>query len=218
MTSKLSLAEERQRRHLATELHDRIGQDLALSMLKLDVLQKSALSEDIAALVNEIGGLTQKAIQDTRTLTFDLSSPTLYRFGFVRAIEEWLMEQGQERHGIKAEFADDGRPKPLDEDIGVLLFQATRELLINVVKHAQAHLVKVSTQRIDEQIETIVEDDGVGFDVSEVGSFVHEKGGFGLFNIQERLKHVGGRFKIESEPGTGTRVTLVAPLKTEKGH
>jgi PAS domain S-box-containing protein len=216
MASELSLAEERERRRIATELHDRIGQNLALSMLRLDNLRKSVSSGALAAPLGEISNLLEKTIQDTRSLTLDLSSPILYRFGFERTIADWLMQEVQKRHGIKSEFEDDGRPKPLEEDICVLLFQVTRELLINVVKHAQAHVVKVSVRRKGGEIETIVEDDGIGLDLSEIESVMPSKGKFGLFSIRERLNYLGGNIKIESESGHGTRVILTAPLKREK--
>ena len=216
MASELSLAEERERRRIATELHDRIGQDLVLSILKLDNLRKSVSSGALAAPLGEISNLLEKAIQDTRSLTLDLSSPMLYRFGFERTIADWLVQEVQKRHGIKSEFEDDGRPKPLEEDICVLLFQATRELLINVVKHAQAHVVKVSIRRKGGEIETIVEDDGIGLDLSEIESVMPSRGKFGLFSIRERLNYLGGNINIESEPGHGTRVILTAPLKGEK--
>jgi PAS domain S-box-containing protein len=216
MASELSLAEERERRRIATELHDRIGQDLVLSMLRLDNLRKSVSSGALAAPLGEISNLLERAIQDTRSLTLDLSSPMLYRFGFERTIADWLVQEVQKTHGIKTEFEDDRCPKPLEEDICVLLFQATRELLINVVKHAQAHAVKVSVRRKGGEIETIVEDDGVGLDLPEIESVMPSRGKFGLFSIRERLNYLGGDIKIESEPGHGTRVILTAPLKSEK--
>jgi signal transduction histidine kinase len=215
MSSELSLAEERERRRIATELHDRIGQDLVLSMLRLDNLRKSESSGALAAPLGEISNLLERAIQDTRSLTLHLSSPMLYRFGFERTIADWLVQEVQKRHDIKSEFEDDGRPKPLEEDVCVLLFQATRELLINVVKHAQAHAVKVSVRRKSGEIETIVEDDGIGFDFTEIESVMPSRGKFGLFSIRERLNYLGGDIKIESEPGHGTRVILTAPLKRE---
>ncbi len=215
MSSKLSLAEEHQRHQIAAKLHDSIGQDLALSVLKLDTLKKS-VSSDTAGELDKVKKTIEKTIQDTRTLSFDLSSPTLYRFGFVRAIEQWISEQIQEKHGIKATFVESGKIGPLDEDVSVVLFQTVREVLVNVIKHAHAKSVKVSIRPIDGKIETIIKDDGVGFDTSEIGSFVHKSSGFGLFNIRERLNYLGGDIKIESRPGHGTRITLTAPLQTEK--
>ena len=91
-----------------------------------------------------------------------------------------------------------------------------RELLVNVVKHAQARKVKVSIRRVDSEINIGVEDNGVGFDLTEVASIATKTGGFGLFSIRERLEQLGGRLEIKSGPGRGCKVTVKAPLKREK--
>jgi signal transduction histidine kinase len=93
----------------------------------------------------------------------------------------------------------------------VLLYRAVRELLLNVVKHAQAHQVEISVGRVGDQIRILVGDDGVGFDVSQADQLA-PTGGFGLFSIQEGLGHIGGRLEIDSAPGKGTRALLIAPL------
>jgi signal transduction histidine kinase len=111
---------------------------------------------------------------------------------------------------------DDERPKPLDDDVKVLLFRVVSELLVNVVKHAQAHEVNVSVQREDDHILIVVEDDGVGFDVAQMDMHWREGGGFGLFSIRERLQPLGGQLEITSAPGQGTRVVIMAPLKIDE--
>jgi signal transduction histidine kinase len=128
----------------------------------------------------------------------------------------WLVRQTRKQYGLSTEFKDDGRTKPLDGNVRILLFQAVRELLVNVVKHAKASSVKVSTQRSGDQIRVSVEDDGVGFDATQIHSQDHMTGGFGLFNIRERLDHIGGHLDIASRAGKGTRITLVAPITHEK--
>jgi len=213
LASQLSLTEERERHRLATDLHDQISQSLVISKIKLDQLRKSNSSGDFKEALDEISKYIGQVIEETRTLTFDLSSPILYELGFEAAVAEWLTDQIQERHRIETEFEDDGRQKPLDDDIRVLLFRNVRELLINVVKHAKAHKVKVSTRRIGEYISVGVEDDGVGFDPVEVASSAVKKAEFGLFSIQERLEQLGGQIEIESGPGRGTKITMTAPLK-----
>jgi signal transduction histidine kinase len=142
-----------------------------------------------------------------------LSYPILYELGFEAAVAEWLTDQIQEKHRIKTEFEDDGYQKPLDDDIRVLLFRNVRELLINVVKHAQANKVKVSIRRVNEHINVNVEDDGVGFDPIEVMSMATKRAEFGLFSIRERLEQLGGLIEIDSEPGRGSKITMTAPLK-----
>ncbi len=213
LASQLSLTEERERRRIAVELHDRIGQSLVFSKMKLKSLRESADTELSQKQLDEICDMIDQIIQDTRTLTFDLSSPILYEMGFEAAISDWLTDHIEKQHGIQASFEDDGQPKPLNDDVRILLFKAVRELLINVVKHARARKVKVSTRRNNGHILVTVEDDGVGFSYADSSLHGKEKGGFGLFSIRERLDHLGGKLTIESEPGKGTRITLVTPLE-----
>jgi signal transduction histidine kinase len=207
------------RRRIASELHDHISQDLAISKMKLESLADPAKS-DLNASLKEVIGLIAHTIDVSRSLTFEMSPPVLYELGFEAAIG-WLVNQTRKRFGLNAEFTDDGKPKPLDTDVRVTLFHAVRELLINVVKHAKARMVKVSASQVRGHVQITVEDDGIGFDASRKtggGHVSHKAGssdytsGFGLFNIRERLSHIGGKVNIRSKPGKGTRVTLIAPL------
>ncbi|UCE17274.1 MAG: PAS domain S-box protein [Gemmatimonadota bacterium] len=214
LASELSLAEERERRQLATELHDSIGQMLAVAKVKLGALRKTVDGAEIQTSLEEIQDLIDQTIHQTRTLTFNLSPPILYELGFEPAVE-WLKDQIEERHGIQISFEDDMQPKLLNDDIRVVLFQAVRELLINVVKHARAQHVKISIQKERGAIRVDVLDDGIGFDMSVME---HHEGviqGFGLFNIGERLDHLRGSFNVETKPGKGTHVTMIAPLKSD---
>lgn len=211
LTSELSLIEERERHHIATELHDNISQTLAVTKIKLGMAQGLTSPTDWVGSLNEIGELIDQAIQYTRSLTFELSPPILYELGLEAGIE-WLTEQIQEEHGIQIGFEDDQQPKPMNGEIRFTLFKATRELLINIVKHAQASKAKVSIWREEISIRIRVEDDGIGFSTSE-GKELGKGAGFGLFNIRERIKYLGGDMVIESEPGRGARVTLSAPLE-----
>ena len=211
LASELSLTEERERRRIATDLHDHIGQTLALAQIKLGVLQKLASATDLVGPVDEIRELIEQTIQYIRSLTFELSPPILYELGLEAALE-WLAERTQEKHGILIDFEDDRQPKPMSEESRISLFKSVRELLTNIVKHAQTHKAKISIQREGNNIQILVEDDGVGFSPPE-DKLLGKIGGYGLFSIRERLKHLGGLIEIESKPGQGTRVTLVAPLE-----
>ncbi|MHC4644992.1 MAG: PAS domain S-box protein [Planctomycetota bacterium] len=215
LASELSLAEERLRRRLATDVHDHIGQNLAISKIKLESLRQSVSSTELAASLGEISQMLAQTIESTRSLTFELSPPVLYELGFEAAVE-WLVRQARDAHGLAAEFRTDGRQKILDDDVRVLLFQAVRELLVNVAKHARAQKVVVATRKLADEIQVCIEDDGVGFDTSRLAPRKYKPAGFGLFSIRERLGHIGGRLEVESRPNHGTRVTLVAPANHEK--
>jgi PAS domain S-box-containing protein len=212
LASELSLAEERERRRIATDLHDHIGQTLAITKMKLGALRESLSSDGEKGntkLLSEIWGLVEQTIKYTKSLTFELSPPILYELGFEATIE-WLGEQMQKQHGILFRVESDGTPKPLEKDVSVLMFQAVRELFMNTVKHAGATKARAWITRSNGTLQILVEDDGVGFDLSKI-----EKNTFGFFSIRERLKHFGGTFIIDTRPGEGTRVVLTAPIKTD---
>ncbi|MCP4609871.1 MAG: PAS domain S-box protein [Planctomycetes bacterium] len=216
LASDLSLAEERERRHIAAELHDQISQTLALSKMNLQTLGKSAGLAD-NSMFHEVVESIKSTIEQVQHLTFDLSSPTLYKFGLEKAVDELLHDQLHKK-GLTYKLTDDKLLKPLDEEVMVLLFQSVRELLINIIKHAQAHKVAVTIQRDGDNILITVGDDGVGFDADRLDSYARlagRTGGFGLFNIRERLNYISGSFEIESQSGKGSRFTLKAPLKVE---
>jgi signal transduction histidine kinase len=214
LASSLSLAEERERRRLAVYLHDQIGHTLALANIKLGELHKSFLAQCPGFPTEELekaGNLLEQAIRDTHSLTFKISSPILYELGLEAALE-WLTEQAQKDHGITARFIADGQPDHLDDDVRVLLFQAANELLVNVVKHAQAQNVEISVRREGGNVKVEVGDDGVGFRMAHMDPHRQKRCGFGLFSIRERLRPYGGVIEVQSEPGAGTHVILTVPL------
>ncbi len=170
LTSQLCLAEERERRRIAVFLHDNIGQKLAITAIKLGQLREATEAQPLVhAALDEVRQLFRQIIQDTKSLTFKISSPILYELGLEAALE-WLMEELQDQHGLITFFEDDAQPKPLAEEVRVLLFQAVSELLLNVVKHAKAREVQVAIRRDDNQVIISVHDDGVGFDVAAMRS------------------------------------------------
>lgn len=114
------------------------------------------------------------------------------------------------------DFAADEHIKPLDDDISAILFKSIRELLFNTIKHANAHNITLSIKSEDNGIRVEINDDGIGFNPHDVLSLKTKTGGFGLFNIRERLAYLGGHLRIKSKPGYGTKVIMVAPLKCEK--
>ena len=215
LASQLTLVEEQEKRRIARKLHDRISQSLSVSKLQLDAIRHCVSPRDSTDILKDVCDSLSQAIEDTRSLTFDLSFPILYELGFEAAVAAWLVEEIEGRHHIATEFEEDKKPKPLDDDVRVLLFRDVRELLLNVVKHSQAKKVKLSIRRVNMQIQVSVEDDGVGLDPVEIKATAVRNGGFGLFSIRERLEQIGGHLEVESAPGEGTKATLIAPLKRE---
>ncbi len=216
LASELALAEERERRRIAVELHDGIGQSLVISKLGLDEVRGSESSAALGEAVKKASKGIEQIISKVSSLSFDLSSPIPYDLGLEAAVADWLDERMGKDYVIATEFEDDGQPKPLDDDIRAVLFRDVRELLMNVVKHAGAKKVKVFIGAVAGRIQISVEDDGCGFDPARVAATAAKAGKFGLFSIRERLKQLDGGIEIESAPGSGTRVTVTAPLKGEE--
>jgi signal transduction histidine kinase len=214
LASQLSMAEQHERMKIATQLHDSVTQNLAMSKMKLSAIRQLPLPDDIAREIDELRRLLEKTIQSTRSLSFDLSPPVLQDLGLEAALE-WLAEKMEQEHSITVQLEDDGTEKPLEENLRNLLFIMARELLINVVKHANTNDAKVSIWREGNLIEIEVQDNGSGFELSTNALEAHNAAGFGLFSIRERLRHFGGRLAIQSAPGSGTRVRLTAPLKLQ---
>ncbi len=211
LASELSLAEERTRRRIATDVHDHIGQNLAMAKMRLQLLAESVQTAQDRLIIGEISDIIAGTIESTRSLTFEISPPVLYELGFEAAVE-WLLRKARKQQGLKTDFQTDGYKKPLDETVCVFLFQAVRELLVNVAKHAHAKNVTVSVYSRNEHIQVAVADDGVGFDTKKSESLQPNPAGFGLFSIRERLSYIGGNLKIHSAPGKGTEITITAPL------
>jgi PAS domain S-box-containing protein len=212
LVAELGRSEIRQRRMLATELHDNLAQILAACKLKVSSIEAqlpgNSKSRQDAAIVKESLG---EAISYTRALMTDLRPDVLDEHDLQAAIE-WVAKR-MARHGLKVEVSDDAQPKPIDQEVLGFLFQAVRELLWNVVKHARTTEAAVTIQRRDNDVAITVEDAGIGFDVSRQ-LVPSEKGGFGLFSIAERIGLLGGRMDAQSLRRKGTLITLIVPIDT----
>jgi PAS domain S-box-containing protein len=211
LASELHLAEQRERKRIAIELHDYLAQLLALAIMKLSQVKQKP--ENKTDLLNKAQELVSEALNYTRTLVNDLTPPMLHEFGLPAALR-WLAEK-MERHQLSVTIESSGQDNfTLPEAQALLLFQSIRELLINASKHSGAGEATVSLTRSNGEFRVEVRDGGKGFDID-----AKAKGGdpvnFGLFSIRERMMALGGSFELESEPEKGTRATLVLPFNGE---
>ena len=216
LTSQLSLIEERSKRKIAAELHDNVGQKLAVAKLELQSLMRSTPDTKMSDSINSICGEITHIMDDVSSLTFELGNPLLDEIGLTVALEKYITEEIQAKFGIKCELNDEAGAQDLEETVRTVLYRSTRELLINSVKHAQAHNIKVRIYQSAGNIHICVEDDGVGFEVGEIASLPTKTGGFGLFSIKEQLEYIGGNLQIESRVGHGTKVTISCPPKLKQ--
>jgi PAS domain S-box-containing protein len=211
MAVAMSLAEDVERRRIASELHDGIGQTLALTKIKLDSLDCQSLSAGCKKTLGEICTHMELSIQQVRSLTSQISPPLLYEVGLGVAVE-WLGERFHEEYGLAVAVNAELTPGSISEGIRGTLFAVIRELLLNVVKHAEAKQAVVNIGTIDDRIKIEVEDDGKGFDPAQIHGSEAKGGGFGLFNIRQKIAYLNGEFFVDSSIDGGTRITILAPM------
>ena len=156
-----------------------------------------------------------EAVEASRSLAVELSPPILHYGGLAPALG-WLGQWMHEKHGLKVEVVAELHVPLPTEDIQVLLFQAVRELLFNVVKHAKVDQTKVELKQEPGRVLRLsVSDKGAGFQTDPLVTKACTSGGFGLFSIRERLGFLEGRVEIQSAPGAGTCISLLVPLPPE---
>ncbi len=210
LAAELSQVEQRERRRLAQVLHDHVQQLVVAAQMRLGILEKQRLTDAGLATIKDINDTLREAVEATRSLTVELSPPVLHDAGLAAALA-WLARRMLEKNRFAVELDADREAEPGSEDVRLFLFEAVRELLFNAVKHSRVTQARVRMDRDrNGWTRIVVEDDGVGFDAGEkIGSL--GAAGFGLFSIQQRLAHLGGRVTFSSSPGKGTRVTLQVP-------
>jgi PAS domain S-box-containing protein len=219
LATELNLAEQRERKRLAIELHDYLAQLLVLGRISLTQAKKAGLPPGAHTFVLETEDCLNKALTYCRTLMAELSPPILHERGLPASLQ-WLAEH-MKRHEITV-TVDIQEPLEmvLPQDSAVLLYQSVRELLINVAKHGAVKEATVRMARTNKRLELIVQDPN-GFDlaaaaVSQAYSPLSMK--FGLFSIHERMKALGGNFEIQSAPQQGTTARMTLPLSQSENR
>lgn len=211
LNGQMSQIEERERRRLASMLHDHVAQNLALANIQLGTLI-GTLEDEEQETALKIRKVVRQTIQELRHFVIELSPPILYELGLNDAIQ-WYCEFLESQFPIRCQYHVRGEPIRLDPALEIVLFQALRELLWNVIKHSQSTEAIVHLQIEPRFVELETRDNGVGFTLDKSPGPGQGSGRFGLFSIQQRLKAHDGQFTIDSSPGHGTRVLLRVPLK-----
>jgi signal transduction histidine kinase len=210
LVAELGSARENERQRIANNLHDQIGQDLMLAIMKLGLLQRTASNEQLRT-IREIHRLISNVVDEIRSLICDLYPQAVRDLGLPAALE-WLVERTRTNYGLHCLADMSSVPRSLPQDIAETIFFAAREILINVAKHARAKQAKLLFRTAEGRMLIQVADDGKGFEPSRLASMMNPRcGGFGLVSIRERLSRIGGTMRIDSTPGHGTKVTLMLP-------
>ncbi len=240
LSQRLMEAQEVERRTIARELHDEIGQALTAVKINLQVARRSiatpappdpnghegsggsvgtdqvrsagqttAAPSDLPLLEESIS-LTERVLQQVRSLSLDLRPSVLDDLGLVAALR-WYVDRTAQRAGFAAQFANElsnGRPSP---EIEIACFRVVQEALTNITRHAHARRVEVALRESGDGFELIVGDDGVGFDARSARERAVQGKSSGLLGMEERVLAVGGRIEIRSEPQLGTEIRARFP-------
>jgi PAS domain S-box-containing protein len=204
----LEAAEDRERRQIARDLHDDLGQTLAAASVRLAALCNDA-RDDVGGPARAVAALVEQANASTRSLAAQLAPAVLYELGLTPALE-WLCEEVRRTFGLDVGIDDDGHPKPLSQEARAILYRVIRELVINVAKHARTDSATIEVERTHDQIVVRVSDPGVGYDPAALSATPRR--GLGLVSVRERLSFIGGKLEVRSSPGYGTVAVLSAPL------
>ena len=208
LAADLEAAEDRERRKLARDLHDDLGQTLAAARIRLASLCSDDRAE-VRVTATAVGEMIDRANNSIRSLAAQLSPDVLHELGLAAALD-WLGEEIERTFNLRISVFDDGQAKPLAQESRTILYRAVRELLINVAKHAQTDSAVVEAERQGDNIVVVVSDSGVGYDSAERSDGAYR--GLGLISIRERLSLIGGSVDFRSTTGSGTISVLTAPL------
>lgn len=204
-----ALVEERERQRLATELHDSPMQKLALAQIQFGSARRAAGAGAAAPMATGLD-LMREAIDELRSLQFELSPPMLHREGLAPALR-WLASHASERAAVAFSFRDRTAGRELPQERAIVLFQCARELVYNVAKHASARTASIELDVGDDEAILTVADDGKGVPAGDAAREPRPGGGFGLFSIRERLALFGGSLAVASD-AAGTRAVARMPI------
>ncbi len=206
---ELSRTEERERRHLASYLHDTISQNLAFLKLKFRTFTKTETLPEFDERADEMKGIIENLIQDSQTLTFELSPPILVELGLKAALG-WLSERILERHHLPC-IIHYNVTSSISYEIQSLIFNSIQELTTNVVKHAGATEIIISAINDNSSTIIIVQDNGIGLNEIPSSQTIGKTSGFGLFHIRQRLTALGGTIEFQNISPKGSKVTITIP-------
>jgi len=206
----LVAAQEQERRRIARDLHDVIGQALTAVKLNLETLRRVAPGQLIDAELRRSIAIVDEAMREIRDVAIDLRPAILDDLGLVAAARWYLSRQGR-LAGYRTSFAADPIPLDLDDEVESACFRVLQEALTNVARHARATRVRVEVRRTRGEILLVVEDDGVGFEVLRSRRRQGRRPTLGLTGMSERACSIGGSIDISSTPGGGTRIRARFP-------
>ena len=210
-TSALIRAQEDERRRIARDLHDVVGQALTAVKLSLEAAERRPDVTSSRTYIRESVAIVEQAIQEVRTLALDLRPSILDDLGIVPAIR-WYLNREAQRSGCRVSFVADIGMTWLDPELETTCFRIAQEALTNIARHAKARHIRLELGLEGDRLVMIVADDGVGFDVGQARRAARHGRSLGLEGIAERVDQAGGDIDIQSTPGQGTRLRVTLPI------
>lgn len=212
LSEQLLVAQEAERREIARELHDQIGQVLTAVSANLRAIDPSTGSAELAERLEESLDLVDEAISQIRDLSLDLRPSMLDDFGLVPALE-WYIDRLAQRSGLQSEFVAPAPEVRLRSTIETACFRVAQIALTNVARHAHAKKIYVEFSNNQSWLELVIRDDGVGFDVQAALERASRGATLGLLSMQERVRLARGTLDITSVSGRGTEIRARFPVK-----
>jgi PAS domain S-box-containing protein len=211
LSLELSVAEDRERRQIASILHDDFQQELAYIKMELAVLQKITGGE-VSQKLARLAELTAECIEKSRDLSYEINPPALHCKGLLAALRV-LIQDIKDKHNFEVKLRAQPGAEPALLPLASILYRSARELLINAIKHAGVDSAAMDVRRTNRMIHIRVKDCGNGFDYNRTRSSQGRSAGFGLFNIEDRMAFIGGSMNVKTSPGNGCCVELTAPME-----
>jgi signal transduction histidine kinase len=211
LSARILSVQEDERRTIAHELHDDVGQVLTALKISLETLERAGSGNRVGISLAELSDMANRALTRVRDLTLALRPPQLDDLGLTAALR-WHLDQQSRVCGWQGVFDADTLPGRLGADLETACFRVVQEALTNAARHAKASRVDVELRNEGDEMKLEIRDDGEGFDVDEVRERILRGTSVGLAGIEERVILAGGRLDIASAPGAGTRLTAVLPL------
>jgi PAS domain S-box-containing protein len=210
LSRRLFEVQEEERRHLARELHDEIGQNLTAAKLNLKIVAPEVPPAIVGRLEDSIQILDHLLVQ-VRQISLDLRPPLLDELGLVPALR-WLADQQAQRAGMRVTFTANVESLAMDPTTRTACFRVAQEAITNAIRHARASTVTVELRATPDRVWLVVHDDGVGFDKGTTQQRAAQGSSVGLLSMNERASLLGGELKVSSTPGRGTEIRAWFPL------
>lgn len=211
LSRRLLDIQETERRQIARELHDEVGQALTATKISLQTLARSPEPDRIASDLPAVIALVDRLVGIVRSLSLDLRPPLLDELGLVPAVR-WLVEKQTQATGLEISFRAEDTPDRLDPALAITCFRIVQEALTNATRHAQAHSVEIGLTRSGDQLKLRIRDDGRGFSPAQAFARADRGGSLGLISMQERASLLSGTCVIDSALGHGTEIRATFPL------